>query len=61
MLAEEYPEFSYAGSLSGTYELMTLKPGEGEYKIHGGRLPGPARTRSRIAGNATNVVSAGRG
>jgi S-formylglutathione hydrolase FrmB len=34
LLAEAYPEFAYAGSLSGTYQLMTLKPGEGEYKIH---------------------------
>ncbi len=34
LLAEAYPEFAFAGSLSGTYELMTLEPKEGEYKIH---------------------------
>jgi enterochelin esterase-like enzyme len=34
LLAEAYPEFGFAGALSGTYELMTLKPTEGEYKIH---------------------------
>ena len=34
LLAEAYPQFAFAGSLSGTYELMTLLPGEGEYKIH---------------------------
>ena len=34
LLAEAYPEFAFAGSLSGTYDMMTLKPAEGEYKIH---------------------------
>ena len=34
LLAEAYPQFAFAGSLSGTYELMTLEPSEGEYKIH---------------------------
>ena len=34
LLAEAYPQFAFAGALSGTYELMTLKPTEGEYKIH---------------------------
>lgn len=34
LLAEAYPQFAFAGSLSGTYELMTLNPTEGEYKIH---------------------------
>lgn len=34
LLAEAYPEFAFAGSVSGTYELMTLEPTEGEYKIH---------------------------
>ncbi len=34
LLAEAYPEFGFAGSVSGTYELMTLAPTEGEYKIH---------------------------
>ncbi|MFO0746931.1 MAG: alpha/beta hydrolase-fold protein [Myxococcota bacterium] len=33
-LAERYPEFAFAGSLSGTFDLMTLAPSEGEYKIH---------------------------
>lgn len=34
LVASAYPEFAFAGSLSGTFELMTLRPKEGEYKIH---------------------------
>jgi|GEM_PF-1607716 len=34
LLAEAYPEFAFAGSTSGTYDLMRLQPKEGEYKIH---------------------------
>lgn len=34
LLAEAYREFAFAGSTSGTYDLMKLLPKEGEYRIH---------------------------
>ncbi len=35
LVAEAYAEqFSFAGSVSGTYDLMRLPPADGEYKIH---------------------------
>jgi len=34
LLAESYPEFVFAGSASGTFDLMRLDPAIGEYKIH---------------------------
>ena len=34
LLAEAYPQFAFAAGLSGTWDLMTLDPSEGEYKIH---------------------------
>lgn len=34
LLAEAYPLFSFAGSVSGTFDLMRLAAGDGEYKIH---------------------------
>lgn len=34
LLAEAYPEFGFAGSLSGTFDLMRLDPKDGEYRIH---------------------------
>ncbi len=34
LLAETYPEFAFAGSASGTFDLMRLAPADGEYKIH---------------------------
>lgn len=34
LLAAIYPEFAFAGSLSGTFDLFALQPKEGEYKIH---------------------------
>jgi S-formylglutathione hydrolase FrmB len=34
LLAETYPEFTFAGSASGTFDLMRLDPQSGEYKIH---------------------------
>ena len=34
LLAEAYPEFAFAGSASGTFDLMRLDPASGEYKIH---------------------------
>ncbi len=47
LLAELYPEFAFAGSTSGTFDLMRLAPKEGEYKIHavvyGEREKFPAR------------------
>jgi len=35
LIAEAYPELAFAGSTSGTYDLMKLLPKEGEYRIHG--------------------------
>jgi len=34
LVAERYPEFAFAGSLSGTFDLLRLDPKDGEYKIH---------------------------
>lgn len=34
LLAAAYPEFAFAGSSSGTFDLMRLDPKDGEYKIH---------------------------
>lgn len=34
LVAEAYPEFSFAGSVSGTFDLMRLPTTDGEYKIH---------------------------
>jgi enterochelin esterase-like enzyme len=35
LVAEAYPrDFVFAGSLSGTFDLMRLDPRDGEYKIH---------------------------
>jgi len=34
LLAEVYPELAFAGSASGTFDLMRLQPSEGEYRIH---------------------------
>lgn len=34
LVAEAYPEFAFAGSLSGTFDLMRLDPKDGEYRIH---------------------------
>ncbi|MEK6793939.1 MAG: alpha/beta hydrolase-fold protein [Spirochaetota bacterium] len=34
LVSELYPEFAFAGSVSGTFDLMRLKTSEGEYKIH---------------------------
>jgi S-formylglutathione hydrolase FrmB len=34
LLAEAYPDFAFAGSSSGTFDLMRLDPKDGEYKIH---------------------------
>lgn len=34
LLAALYPEFRFAGSASGTFDLMRLDPKTGEYKIH---------------------------
>jgi S-formylglutathione hydrolase FrmB len=35
LVAEAYPQdFVFAGSLSGTFDLMRLDPKDGEYKIH---------------------------
>lgn len=34
LLAEAYPELAFAGSSSGTFDLMRLEPKDGEYKIH---------------------------
>lgn len=34
LVAESFPGFSFVGALSGTFDLMRLAPGDGEYKIH---------------------------
>ncbi len=34
LVAESYPEFGFAGSLSGTFDLFALEPNTGEYRIH---------------------------
>ncbi len=50
VVAERYPEFAFAGSLSGTYDLGALQPGTGEYRIHakllGERATFPERWRA---------------
>jgi len=47
MVAGRYPEFAFAGSLSGTFDLGLLRPGDGEYAIHeevfGSRATHPGR------------------
>lgn len=49
VLAARWPEFAFAGSLSGTYELAGLDEASGEYRIHaqvfGPRAAFPARWR----------------
>ncbi len=49
LLAEAYPELAFAGSASGTYDLMRLAPRTGEYRIHavvfGERTKFPERWR----------------
>ncbi|HRE89758.1 MAG TPA: alpha/beta hydrolase-fold protein [Myxococcota bacterium] len=34
LLAQRYPEFGFVGSVSGTYDLMSLDEKTGEYRIH---------------------------
>jgi len=34
LVAALYPEFAFAGSVSGTFDLMSLDPKSGEYRIH---------------------------
>ena len=34
VVAGRYPEFAFAGSLSGTFDLARLRPSDGEYAIH---------------------------
>lgn len=34
LVAARYPELAFAGSVSGTYDLMSLRRGTGEYRIH---------------------------
>ena len=47
VVAGRYAEFAFAGSLSGTFDLGRLRPGEGEYAIHeevfGSRARHPGR------------------
>jgi S-formylglutathione hydrolase FrmB len=49
VVAGRTPRFAFAGSLSGTYDLGLLQPGEGEYAIHeevfGGRAGREGRWR----------------
>lgn len=55
LLAQAYPEFAFAGSLSGTYDLMTLTPEEGEYQIHAA-VYGP-REKFKARWQQDNIVS----
>jgi S-formylglutathione hydrolase FrmB len=54
VIAGRYPEFGFAASMSGTYDLTTLAEASGEYRIHeaifGSRARFPRRWR------AENVV-----
>jgi hypothetical protein len=34
LVAERDPRFGFAGALSGTFDLLLLRPGSGEYRIH---------------------------
>jgi enterochelin esterase-like enzyme len=34
LVAQHYPEFGLVAGFSGTYDLETLRPGTGEYRIH---------------------------
>lgn len=56
LLAETYPEFAFAGSVSGTFDLMRLAPGDGEYKIHAA-VYGP-RNKFKERWDRDNCVSA---
>ena len=51
VVAGRYPEFAFAGSLSGTFDLGRLRPGDGEYAIHeevfGSRATHPGRWSRR--------------
>ncbi len=58
LLAEAYPEFGFVAALSGTYELMTLLPTEGEYKIHA-VVYGP-RDKFKARWELDNIVSPAR-
>ncbi|TNF24515.1 MAG: hypothetical protein EP329_24790 [Deltaproteobacteria bacterium] len=59
LLAEAYPDrFAFAGSLSGTFDLMRLAPKSGEYKIHA-VVYGP-RAKHRDRWERDNVVSPAR-
>ena|ERR1051325_1956445 len=58
LLAETYPEFDFAGSISGTFDLMRLPPGDGEYKIHAG-VYGP-RNKFQKRWELDNVISEAR-
>jgi len=50
LLAEAYPElFGFAGSLSGTFDLMRLDPKDGEYRIHAVIYGSRSRHRERWA------------
>lgn len=58
LLAEAYPEFAYAGSSSGTFDLMRLDPKDGEYKIHA-VIYGP-REQFKDRWELDNVISPAR-
>lgn len=56
LLAETYPEFGFAGSVSGTFDLMRLDPRDGEYKIHAA-VYGP-RNKFKERWDRDNCISA---
>ena len=47
VVSQRYPQFGFAASLSGTYDLGLLRPTEGEYKIHAVVFGPRARHRQR--------------
>jgi S-formylglutathione hydrolase FrmB len=58
LVAAAYPAFCFAGSVSGTFDLMRLVPADGEYKIHA-VIYGP-RDRFKDRWELDNGVSAAR-
>lgn len=58
LVAAAYPEFRFAGSVSGTFDLMRLDAGEGEYRIHAA-VYGP-RDRFRDRWELDNSISPAR-
>jgi S-formylglutathione hydrolase FrmB len=58
LVAATYPEFCFAGSVSGTFDLMRLDRDDGEYRIHAA-VYGP-RDRFRDRWELDNAISRAR-